>query len=327
MKCGDATIDGLLAADVSVQPLSAGVNSPAVGYLQDLLRGHGFEYLPDPRVPGYGAYGSATTRAVSDYKRQYGLEAATGADSNFVRDIVARPADQAAVGPAYTTLVLDVAFTPILRFVWLTSLFETGGVFARLNLNTDRCGVSFGVLQWAQRAGQLHNVLQACSEEQSEEWARIMGIAGAGLLEYAAKPNGGLDADGLAIDAAYELTKEPWRSRLQALGASQPMQRVQLQLATDAYYAELGKLRAYLKPDASERTVAFLLDLSNQFGPWRVQQHYETAAAESADECSVLKKIEDNFAAIARPQFQAQVRARREFFRTTRLLSDVPLAA
>jgi hypothetical protein len=42
-------------------------------------------------------------------------------------------------------------------------------------------------------------------------------------------------------------------------------------------------------------------------------------------ESAVLKAMEDAFTAIARLQFQPQVRARREFFRNTGLLSDEPM--
>jgi hypothetical protein len=37
-----------------------------------------------------------------------------------------------------------------------------------------------------------------------------------------------------------------------------------------------------------------------------------------------MQKLEDAFTALSRPEFQPQVRARREFFRTTPLLSDQP---
>jgi peptidoglycan hydrolase-like protein with peptidoglycan-binding domain len=145
MNCGDSTIDGLLAGDASVKPLTSGAVAPAVGHLQDLLRGHGYSYLPDPRAASYGTFGSATGRAIADYRSRNGLSAADQADSGLLRDIISRPAPKAGLGPAYVPLVLDAAFAPILRFVWLTSLFETGGVFQTLNLNTDQCGVSFGI--------------------------------------------------------------------------------------------------------------------------------------------------------------------------------------
>jgi hypothetical protein len=204
MNCGDSTIDGLLAGDASVKPLSPGAVAPAVGHLQDLLRGHGYSYLPDPRAASYSTFGSATGRAVADYRSRNGLSAAGQADSALLRDLISRPAPKAGLGPGYVPLVLDVAFTSILRFVWLTSLFETGGVFQTLNLNTDQCGVSFGILQWSQKPGQLNRFLQACSSREPAEWTRIMG--GDSIIAYTAKPNGGLDAAGTAVDPAFELT-------------------------------------------------------------------------------------------------------------------------
>jgi hypothetical protein len=300
MNCGDSTIDGLLADDVSVKPLSPGADAPAVGYLQDLLRGHGYDSLPDPRSASYRAYGPATGHAIADYRLRHGLGSEAQADSRLLRDLVVRPAPKATLGPAYVPLVLDVAFTPILRFVWLTSLFETGGAFAMLNLNTDQCGLSFGILQWSQKPGQLRRFLEACSTREPAEWARIMGSD--------------------TIDYSADLTQDPWKGRFQTLGASLPIQRIQLELAAETYSAELAHETAYANKTTSERAFAFLLDLSNQFGPGRVEQQYKRAAQPGVAEAEILKAMEDAFTAIARPQFQPQVRARRAFFRTTPLL-------
>jgi hypothetical protein len=327
MKCGDDQIDGLLAGDAAVTQLCAGQTAPAVGFLQDLLRGHGYLYLPDAREAGYCNFGSATRRAVSDYRTHSGLSAGETADSAVLKDLVQRPAPRGAVGPAYNTLVLDTAFSPTLRFVWLTSMFETSGVFARLNLNTDRCGLSFGVLQWSQRSGQLHGFLAACAAQEPDEWARLMGGDCASLLDYLATTNGGLAADGSGASPQFELTKDPWQSRFNALGTSRPMQRAQLRFAEASYDAAVQRMRPWLRPDASERAVAFLLDLNNQFGPGRVAQYYQASAVNGTSEASILKRMEDTFTALARPEFQPQVRARREFFRTTKLLSDEPFNA
>jgi hypothetical protein len=228
------------------------------------------------------------------------------------------------LGPAYVPLVLNVPFTPIARFVWLTSLFETGGAFATLNLNTDQCGLSFGILQWSQKPGQLHTFLNACYTREPAVWTQIMG--GTEILDYTAKPNGGLDVNGLAIDPNFELTKDPWKGGMEALGASPAIQRVQIDLATDAYAADLTRARQYAVGIQSERGFAFLLDLGNQFGAGRVARQYAANAAPGDTEGAILLKLENVFTNIARPQFQPQVRARREFFRTTNLLSDQPLA-
>jgi len=334
MECGNAIIDGLLERKPSALPLLPGQDIRAVGYLQDLLRGHGYAFLPDPRAATYSRYGSETRLAISAYRRKHDLDLTARKDcagSGLLRDLVDRPAPAAAVCPAYIPLVLDVAFTPILRFVWLTSLFETGGVFENLNLNMDQCGVSFGILQWSQKAGQLHRILQSCRTREPAEWTRIMadhGItSGNALVDYTATANGGLNARGWAIDPAFELTKDPWRIMLVTLGASQPMQRVQLELASETYSVELARVTAYAGSDTSERVVAFLLDLANQFGPARVEEQYKRAAQPGVSESAILKSMEDAFIALARLQFQPQVRARREFFRTTKQLSDEPLPA
>lgn len=327
MECGNAIIDGLLGGAPSALPLLPGQNIRAVGYLQDLLRGHGYAFLPDPRAATYSCYGSETRLAISTYRRKHDLDLTVDkerAGSGLLRDLINRPAPSATVCPAYIPLVLDVTFTPILRFVWLTSLFETGGVFDSLNLNMDQCGVSFGILQWSQKAGQLHRILQACCTREPAEWTRIMGDDET-ILECTAKPNGGLNARGWAIDPAFELTKDPWRSRLETLGASLPMQRVQLRLASETYAAELAHVTTYAGSARSERVFAFLLDLANQFGTARVEEQYKRAAQPGVSESAILKSMEGTFTAIARFQFQPQVRARREFFRTTRLLSDEPL--
>ncbi len=81
MNCGDSTIDGLLAGDASVKPLTPGAAAPAVGHLQDLLRGHCYGYLPDPRAASYNTFGSATARAIADYRGQKWLEPRRQADS------------------------------------------------------------------------------------------------------------------------------------------------------------------------------------------------------------------------------------------------------
>jgi peptidoglycan hydrolase-like protein with peptidoglycan-binding domain len=324
MKCDDTTIDGLLAGAETVESLGPGDTSAAVGHLQDLLRGHGYRFVPDARAVSYRVYGSETAVAVRDYQMRHGLPAGDDAGSALLRDLVTRPAPGAAVSPAYLPLVLDVQFTSILRCVWLTSLFESGGAFQNLNLNSDQCGVSFGILQWSQKAGQLHKILEACQAREPAEWVRIM--EGDGILEYTARPDGGVDARGEAVDAAFELTRDPWKSKLRDLGASLPMRRVQISLAGETYAAQATRQSGYSGEIKSERGRAFLLDLANQFGQGRVEEQFKTAARPGVAEDEILKALEDVFTGIARAQFRPQVRARRAFFRTTPLLSDQPSA-
>jgi hypothetical protein len=325
MNCGDPTIDGLLNNEGHAPPLAPGANGVAVSYLQDLLRGHGYDSLPDPRVTGYGTFGQVTSKAVAAYRQKYGFPGGNVVDSRMLSDVVSRLASAAVAGPAYAPLVLNAPFTPIARFVWLTSLFETRGAFALLNLNSDRCGLSLGILQWSQKANQLHALLNACCRREPHAWVQVMGTAGDGLLNHIAKPNGGLDALGWSLDPAFELSRDPWKGRFEALGASPGMQRVQLDLATETFAAGLKRARQYAFAIHSERGFAFLLDMANQFGAGRVAQQYAAHAVSGDSEAAILVKLEDAFTNLANPAFQPQVHARREFFRTTTLLSDAAL--
>lgn len=304
----------------AARPLHPGDHAPAVGYLHDLLRGHGYGFLPDPRSTSWRVWGSAASLAVQDFRRRNGMVMRDWAGGSLLRELINKHAPKAVLGPAYVPLVLDIPFTRILRFVWLTSLFETGGAFQKLNRNTDRRGLSIGILQWSQKSGQLHRFLKVCADREPAEWAKIMedNI----ILDYTARPDGGVDAFGKAADPAFELTNDPWRSRLETLGASLPMQRVQLALASETYQAELDKLKAYARSIVSERGFAFLLDLANQFGPGRVEQEYQKASRTGASESNILKTLAEAFVAMARLPFQPQVRARRGFFLATDLLSD-----
>ncbi len=200
-----------------------------------LLRGHGYNLLPDPRVPWYGKYGLSTSHAVADYRRKNGLPAADCADSALLKDLVQRPAPKRAEYPAYVTLVMNVLFTPITRFVWLTSLFETGGAFGPAQPQ-HRSVRRF--LRNSAMVAEARSTAQTAShvpDTKSPPNGRIIGgIAGStAILDHTAKPNGGVDAKGNSIDPDFELTKDPWKSRLLALGASPAMQTVQLDLASD----------------------------------------------------------------------------------------------
>jgi len=313
----------LLAGDSPAQLLQHGSSGVAVSYLQDLLRGHGYSALPDPRVDGYGSFGQITLHALGDYCAKNGLNASQGLDQTVLSDLVSRAATSAILSPVYLPLVLGIPFTSITRFIWLSSLFETRGSFTLLNLNTDRSGLSMGILQWAQRAGQLHTILAACADQAPDVWAANMGDRS--VVDYTATPNGGIDADGWAKDPAFELTKKPWKSKLQALCADPAIQRVQTSVASTAYQTQFDRIQAWPGPPKSERLVAFLLDLGNQFGPGRVAQQFAALVTTGADESEIMQKLEDSFTALSSTAFQPQVRARRKFFRTTSVLSDQPV--
>ena len=282
MNCGDPTIDGLLAGEASIQPLSPGADGRAVGYLQELLRGHGYHALPDARGPSYGIYGPATRLAVTDYRRRNSLAPGEQADSPLIGDLVRRPASHAVLGPAYVPLALNVPFAPVIRFVWLTSLFETGGRLGTLDLNSDQCGVSFGhpamVAKTGPTARHPAGLLHAGTRGMGTRiWGRHWGPAFSIIRRDRTAAWMRAAIPSIPISNSRKTLEVQARS----LGASPAMQRIQLDLASDVYRrAETNSLRSCSAP-TSNRSAASLFFWIWQISlaPGRVAQQYKAAAS------------------------------------------------
>ena len=144
-------------------------------------------------------------------------------DASTVRTLVTVPAVSAIASQVYVACVLDLEFTGLLRLATVTMQLEGGGYFGASNWNTDRCGLSFGLIQWAQRPGRLHELLAAFDRADPNRFASIFGAGdrdlAEGLLAHTARPNGGVDpATGRAVDSRFEMTIQPWRDRWRAAG-------------------------------------------------------------------------------------------------------------
>src|SRR5262249_58776742 len=117
----------------------------------------------------------------------------------------------------YLTLVLDLDFTGLARLVSLTSQFEGAGRFTALNRNTDRAGLSFGLIQWAQKPGRLNELLRAFQSRQPDLFVQVLAGGDAnlaqGLIAHTAKIRGGTDASGATIDPRFDLIDDQWVGR------------------------------------------------------------------------------------------------------------------
>src|SRR5262249_362344 len=143
------------------------------------------------------------------------------------------PARSAVISTAYAAFVLSLECTGLMRLATITMQLEGGGRFNAANWNTDRCGLSFGLIQWAQKPGRLHELLAAWQRANPARFVEILGGGDAetahGLLGHTAGPLGGIDrASGLTVDPRYDLIGEPWRSRFLAAGHDVDFQRVQV---------------------------------------------------------------------------------------------------
>jgi len=115
---------------------------------------------------------------------------------------------------------------------------EGAGEFAALNLNTDRAGLSFGLLQWAQKPGRLAERLAVFRTANTDQFAEIFGGSDTAnrLMKRAPKTNGGISpAAGETTDPAFDLIREPWISRFRRAASSRAFQKVQVETAMASF--------------------------------------------------------------------------------------------
>jgi hypothetical protein len=286
MTSGNPRIDSLLAGTAGVAGILPGdADVASMGLVQDLLRGQGYNRLPDARDTSYGSYGNLTRQAIVDYRAAAGLDPAPGVDTALLADLVRRQPPNPVAARGSLTLALDMEFTPLLGVISLVSLFESAARFACLNLNTDRAGLSFGIIQWAQKPGRLHELLAAFRQTAPAALAGIVGSDALvdGLLEHTARPGGG---------AEFDLIRDPWKSRFEAMGRNQELQKVQVRAAQAAFADSLARLAPATPLISSQRGTAFLLDLTNQHGDGGARSVYRTVAQAGMAEPPLLAAME-----------------------------------
>jgi hypothetical protein len=109
-------------------------------------------------------------------------------------------------------LLLNFDWSGLTKIVILTSILEGQGTFGAMNLNTDKAGLSYGIIQWAQKPGRLHEILQAFSDANADAFTAIFGggdgSVASDLLAQTVKPNGGVDSSGETTDDKFDLTDD-----------------------------------------------------------------------------------------------------------------------
>lgn len=177
----------------------------------------------------------------------------TAAAAWFVRPSAPAPALPSFVGPPLPDWKT--------RVVQATVMTESRGRFDAINANTDGAGLSFGILQWAQKPGGLGTLLAAMNARDPARFRSYMGASSADLLRVTKA--GGVTP----VDGAY-LWQEPWRSRFVQLAADPVFQQVQLeQAAAGPYMAAAVQAAKSIGGTPTERGLAILFDTATQQGP------------------------------------------------------------
>jgi peptidoglycan hydrolase-like protein with peptidoglycan-binding domain len=335
MGCGIAALDRLWTDDTA--PSIAPTDRESVAAVQALLLGHGFS-MPTVLSRDCGVYGPQTIAALQTFQSDQDLGATGTIDRGTLRALAKVPAKTPVVSSAYAAFVLEISATGLLRPATITMQFEGGGRFAAANWNTDRAGLSFGLIQWAQRPGRLHELLAALRLADPARFTRILGAGDSqladGLVLHTGSVNGGVDrVTGQTRDAKYDLVAEPWRSRFLEAGRDPVFQRVQIATALAAFSISAQNIRQNMPLVVSERALAFMLDVANQFGDTGARSVVSTVMKTlkgGASEADFLSAVGGETVARIARQFGAaskEVRStsnRREVMRTTPWLTDTP---
>jgi peptidoglycan hydrolase-like protein with peptidoglycan-binding domain len=320
-------VDALYGSS-SAPPIRPGDDPAAVGAVQDLLGSHGNGGLPGLTSPVYGVFGPKTVAALGGFQAAHGLAVRNLVDRETLASLVGEPAMDPRACRAYAGLTLGFPPSALLKALCLVAHMEGLGRFSAITLNTDHAGLSFGLIQWAQRPGRLAEILTAFQSADATQFRAVFG-AGDGdlaqrLLRHARQPGGGVSPAGETTDAAFNLIEEPWLSRFQRAALAPAFQQAQIRTALASFTRFLEAARAAAPEVSTERGVAFLLDVANQFGDAGMRRLCQAARRDGTAERDLLETIAEATVGRMPDKFKMGVRARRDVFLHTVWLSDGP---
>lgn len=163
------------------------------------------------------------------------------------------------------------------------------GSYSSTNRNTDGEGLSYGIIQWTQRSGNLGKVLRAMAKADPAAFRRIFGGAWRELLEVTT-------AASLAPVAGVVLWAEPWVSRFKEAGRHEPFRAAQRRLATSgSHWQGAVKVAAHLGIH-TERAMCLFYDTAVHQGAGAAmsiakatKKHFTTQGAAQVPAIEVLR--------------------------------------
>jgi hypothetical protein len=326
--CGISRIDDLNAGVTTANPIGPGdPDKESVGVIQNLLTGQGLKGLPNLLSPDYGTFGPLTSAAVLSFRAQQSLPAGNQLDAQALRALVQAAAAAPIASQGYLTLVLNFNYSGLAKILSVVAQMEGAGKFGALNLNSDKAGLSFGLIQWAQKPGRLTEILKAFSAASTADFVQILGggdsDVATGLIAHTQQASGGIDpTTGQTTDAAFDLVNDPWVSRFRAAALWVPFQQAQVQTALNDFRGSLTQIEQYAPQLNSERAVGFMLDLANQFGNGGAHSIYQAVWQDGMAIGDALQAMANESVQRIQDPWKAATQIRRQHYLTTDFLSD-----
>ncbi len=224
--------------------LAEGARGELVRFLQECLAGQGY-------AAGFpnGHYGFRTAAAVQRFQLENAIPATGEADAeSWTAITAARP-------PCLRDRVLQ-----------LTAAFE-GRSFTLAQGNCDGCGITWGILGFTLRAGEIQDIVRDAWAADRSLVERPFGDDAGELLELFDRPIAEqiVWADRHSSGTYKVLLSEPWRSHFRDFGKEPDVQAIQLsRIESDYFRPALETSRRYRL--GSELGVALCFDIEVRDG-------------------------------------------------------------
>jgi hypothetical protein len=165
------------------------------------------------------------------------------------------------------------------------------------NLNTDGVGLSYGIAQWAQKAGMLGALLNKMYAADPEAFKKIFGVPWEELLsvtnskdlEGRMKPVGGV-----------LLWQEPWVSRFKQAALHPPFVEAQWKMAEEGPHMRGAEKIARILNVKTPRGLILFFDRTNHQGVGNPVKGAQEVAAKyagrQASDMEILRAFRDNMA-------------------------------
>lgn len=197
-----------------------GARGAIIQRIQEKLTASGFD------TKGHdGVYGGNTVAAVKGFQASKGLDQSGGIDET-----------------TWTTL-MDEPVPPVLdRCLGLTATFEGHG-FTLAQGNFDGAGVTWGIIGFTLKHGEIEKIVKAAFEEDPQLVRDCFGDKTDEVLEIMDAPweKQKAWADSISLGASKATLAEPYKTGFAKLGSAPLVQRLQLERVRDAYYTPARK--------------------------------------------------------------------------------------
>jgi LysM repeat protein len=207
-----------------------------------------------------------------------GSAPATEAERRTPQDPAQRTLPESSVDPRSLQAPGDRQnLSAVDKLIDKTARVEGGGRYDAFNPNDNGHGISFGLIQFNQKAGSLPTLLKEMHAKDPAKFNQVFGADSQNLLNE-------------NFVRSANLSTPEWRNRFRQAGAHEPFQQVQRDLAKRDYFDPARNVAESLGIK-SERGMAMAFDASVQLGVGGMTQRLKAAAAGGGSERQILERF------------------------------------